>query len=49
MYELTYQYFGRKRTSKLTIFWPMKSAKFLLHSLKNAESNAEYKGLNADH
>merc|ERR1712141_245643 len=26
-----------------------KSAEFLLHMLKNAESNAEYKGLDADH
>ncbi|XP_059101607.1 large ribosomal subunit protein uL22-like isoform X2 [Peromyscus eremicus] len=25
--------------------WPKKSAEFLLHSLKNAESNAELKGL----
>merc|ERR1719458_2137032 len=25
--------------------WPVKSAEFLLHMLKNAESNAEYKGL----
>ena len=24
--------------------WPKKSAEFLLHMLKNAESNAEYKG-----
>jgi large subunit ribosomal protein L17e len=29
--------------------WPLKSAEFLLHMLKNAESNAEYKGLEADH
>merc|ERR1712018_609720 len=29
--------------------WPKKSAGFLLHLLKNAESNAEYKGLDADH
>merc|ERR1712107_534425 len=29
--------------------WPKKSAEFLLHMLKNAESNAEYKGLYADH
>merc|ERR1712001_396517 len=29
--------------------WPKKSAEFLLHLLKNAESNAEYKGLDADH
>merc|ERR1712127_859188 len=29
--------------------WPLKSAEFLLHMLKNAESNAEYKGLDADH
>merc|ERR1712241_1330162 len=28
--------------------WPVKSAEFLLHLLKNAESNAEYKGLDAD-
>ena len=25
--------------------WPKKSAEFLLHMLKNAESNAEYKGI----
>ncbi|TRY67434.1 hypothetical protein TCAL_05248 [Tigriopus californicus] len=29
--------------------WPKKSAEFLLHLLKTAESNAEYKGLDADH
>merc|ERR1712024_216740 len=29
--------------------WPVKSAEFLLPLLKNAESNAEYKGLDADH
>merc|ERR1712173_437761 len=29
--------------------WPLKSAEFLLHLLKNAESNAEYKGLDPDH
>merc|ERR1711879_870460 len=29
--------------------WPKKSAEFLLHLLKNAESNAKYKGLDADH
>merc|ERR1712077_48034 len=29
--------------------WPKKSTEFLLHLLKNAESNAEYKGLDADH
>merc|ERR1712055_781032 len=29
--------------------WPLKSAEFLLHLLKNAESNAENKGLDADH
>merc|ERR1739842_19824 len=29
--------------------WPLKSAEFLLQLLKNAESNAEYKGLDADH
>ena len=27
----------------------MKSAEFLLQLLKNAESNAEYKGLDPDH
>merc|ERR1712113_835044 len=29
--------------------WPKKSAEFLLHLLKNAESNAEYKGLDTEH
>merc|ERR1712014_4521 len=29
--------------------WPLKSAEFLLQLLKNAESNAEYKGLDPDH
>merc|ERR1711941_181228 len=29
--------------------WPKKSTEFLLHLLKNAESNAEYRGLDADH
>uniref|UniRef100_T1JFQ9 Large ribosomal subunit protein uL22 n=1 Tax=Strigamia maritima TaxID=126957 RepID=T1JFQ9_STRMM len=29
--------------------WPKKSAEFLMQLLKNAESNAEYKGLDADH
>ncbi len=29
--------------------WPVKSCEFLLHLLKNAESNAEYKGLDPDH
>merc|ERR1711893_243318 len=29
--------------------WPKKSAEFLLQLLKNAESNAEYKGLGTDH
>merc|ERR1739838_929289 len=29
--------------------WPKKSANFLLQLLKNAESNAEYKGLDTDH
>ncbi|XP_014209968.1 60S ribosomal protein L17 [Copidosoma floridanum] len=28
--------------------WPKKSAEFLLHFLKNAESNADYKGLEVD-
>ena len=28
--------------------WPNKSAEFLLHMLKNAESNAELKGLDVD-
>ena len=29
--------------------WPKKSAEVLLHLLKNAESNADVKGLDADH
>ncbi|KAK7070921.1 60S ribosomal protein L17 [Halocaridina rubra] len=29
--------------------WPKKSAQFLLDLLKNAESNAQYKGLEVDH
>ncbi|MCI3325516.1 50S ribosomal protein L22 [Escherichia coli] len=29
--------------------WPQKSAEFLLQLLKNAESNAEFKGLDTDH
>ncbi len=29
--------------------WPKKSAEFLLQLLKNAESNAEHKGLDTDH
>merc|ERR1712242_682366 len=29
--------------------WPLKSCQFPLDMLKNAESNAEYKGLDADH
>ncbi|XP_046370633.1 large ribosomal subunit protein uL22-like [Haliotis cracherodii] len=29
--------------------WPEKSAQFLLQLLKNAESNAEFKGLDTDH
>ncbi|VDN57565.1 unnamed protein product [Dracunculus medinensis] len=29
--------------------WPKKSAVFLLQLLRNAESNAEYKGLDTDH
>merc|ERR1711875_50536 len=29
--------------------WPLKSAMFLLQLLKNAESNAEFKGLDTDH
>ncbi|KAK3594341.1 hypothetical protein CHS0354_026218 [Potamilus streckersoni] len=29
--------------------WPKKSAQFLLQLLKNAESNAEFKGLDTDH
>merc|ERR1712112_534109 len=29
--------------------WPLKSAEFLLHLLKNAEYMGEYKGLDADH
>jgi len=29
--------------------WPQKSCEFLLQMLRNAESNAEYKGLDVDH
>merc|ERR1712209_55403 len=29
--------------------WPLKSCEFLLQLLKNAESNAEFKGLDPDH
>ncbi|KAF0876073.1 RL17 protein, partial [Crocuta crocuta] len=29
-------------------WWPKKSAEFLLHTLKNAENNAEHKGLDVD-
>merc|ERR1711936_10562 len=29
--------------------WPKKSSEFLLQLLKNAESNAEFKGLDTDH
>ncbi|XP_013790258.1 60S ribosomal protein L17-like [Limulus polyphemus] len=29
--------------------WPKKSAEFLLQLLRNAESNADYKGLDVDH
>jgi len=29
--------------------WPKKSAEFLLQMLKNAQSNAEFKGLDTDH
>ncbi|ESO01123.1 hypothetical protein HELRODRAFT_157283 [Helobdella robusta] len=29
--------------------WPKKSAEFLLQMLKNAESNADFKGLDTDH
>ncbi|KAL1236600.1 Large ribosomal subunit protein [Trichinella spiralis] len=29
--------------------WPVKSANFLLQLLRNAESNAEYRGLDTDH
>merc|ERR1711972_1056609 len=29
--------------------WPLKSAQYLLDMLKNAESNAEFKGLDTDH
>ena len=28
--------------------WPKRNADFFLHMLKNAESNAEFKGLNVD-
>merc|ERR1712098_800726 len=33
----------------LELRWPTSNLQFLLHLLKNAESNAEYKGLDADH
>ena len=29
-------------------WWPKKSAEFLLHMLRNAESSAELKGLDVD-
>ena len=29
-------------------WWPQKSAEFLLHTLKNAETNAELRGLDVD-
>ncbi|CAK9290688.1 unnamed protein product [Gordionus sp. m RMFG-2023] len=44
---------GRKAQAKVWKWtqgrWPKKSAEFLLQLLKNAESNAEYKGLDTDH
>jgi len=44
---------GRKAQAKAWGYtqgrWPTKSAEFLLQLLKNAESNAEYKGLDTDH
>jgi large subunit ribosomal protein L17e len=43
---------GRHAQSKMTgaaqCRWPTKSCQFLLHLLKNAESNAEVKGLDVD-
>ena len=43
---------GRHAQAKMTnatqCRWPEKSCKFLLHLLKNAESNAETKGLDVD-
>merc|ERR1712182_47839 len=43
---------GRHAQAKLTgatqCRWPNKSCQFLLHLLKNAESNAEVKGLDVD-
>jgi large subunit ribosomal protein L17e len=45
---------GVGRTAQAKVFgvtqgrWPAKSVEFLLNLLKNAESNAEAKGLNAD-
>merc|ERR1712159_939615 len=43
---------GRAAQAKMTgatqCRWPTKSCQFLLHLLKNAESNAEVKGLDVD-
>merc|ERR1712194_981637 len=43
---------GRSAQAKMTgatqCRWPTKSCQFLLHLLKNAESNAEVKGLDVD-
>merc|ERR1719488_374480 len=43
---------GRHKQAKMTgatqCRWPEKSCKFLLHLLKNAESNAEVKGLDTE-
>jgi len=43
---------GRHAQAKMTgatqCRWPVKSCQFLLHLLKNAESNAEVKGLDVD-
>jgi len=44
---------GRKAQAKVFKHsqgrWPKKSAEFLLQLLRNAESNAEFKGLDTDH
>ncbi|KAL5574948.1 hypothetical protein UlMin_016647 [Ulmus minor] len=40
--------FGSNRHSNGQGCWPVKSARFILDLLKNAESNAEVKGLDVD-
>jgi len=39
---------GKMHSGATQCRWPTKSAKFLLHLLKNAESNAEVKGLDTE-